>query len=422
MLIAQVEKTKKFCFLESQQFMNILFVHRRYPGHFGKLAAEVLKNNNHKVVFLSQYLAGMVHPKVERLAFLPRKSATVPDTPAGNQELQEYLQIGQAVFETCQKLKAGGFIPDVIISHNGWGVMLYLRSIFPKARIIGHFEWYYNTYNSDVDFLAPRLATPEKAQKLLLRNMTILAGLAESDVAISPTNFQAAQFPVHLQSRFTVLHEGIDTSYYRPAVEKPRIIAGLDLSHASHLLVYATRGMEAYRGFPQFMRALPAVQQAYPALHTVIAGEDATYYGPRPASGRTWKEEMLAEVKGLDLTRIHFVGTLPKEEYLTLLQAADVHVYYTVPFVLSWSLLEAMACGGAIVASKTAPVEEVITDGVHGWLTPFFDIPKLSSTICTALDDTAERQKRGIAARQLVQERFEQQDCLQQWQKLITST
>jgi glycosyltransferase involved in cell wall biosynthesis len=285
---------------------------------------------------------------------------------------------------------------------------------------LGHFEWYYNTYKSDVDFLSSGLATPEKAQKLLLRNMTILGGIADADEVVCPTQFQADQFPAKVRGHINVIHEGINTDYYTPPEgQKPRQIGTLNLSAASHVLTYATRGLEAYRGFPQFMRALPLLQRQFPKMHTVIAGEDAIYYGPKPSNGKSWKAEMLRIVTGLDHTRLHFVGTLPKETYRTLLQASDVHLYLTVPFVLSWSLLESMACGCAVVGSDTAPVREVLADGENGWLAPFFDTQGFVEKVAHALTHPEERQQRGAAARALVVERYQQRDCLAAWKALL---
>ncbi|MDZ5650660.1 glycosyltransferase [Nitrospirillum sp. BR 11828] len=74
----------------------------------------------------------------------------------------------------------------------------------------------------------------------------------------------------------------------------------------------------------------------------------------------------------LDLARIHFLGKVPYDTFLSVLRVSAVHVYLTYPFVLSWSLMEALASACLVVASDTAPVREVIKHGQNGLLVDFF--------------------------------------------------
>ena len=99
---------------------------------------------------------------------------------------------------------------------------------------------------------------------------------------------------------------------------------------------------------------------------------------------------------------------------MNLLQVSSAHVYLTYPFVLSWSLLDAMATECEIVASDTAPVREVIEDRRNGVLVPFHDRSALSQAVVDALANRGHASKRGAAARKTVAERFDKRICVQE--------
>ena len=147
------------------------------------------------------------------------------------------------------------------------------------------------------------------------------------------------------------------------------------------------------------MRALEKLQQQHRGVHAVIVGGDDVSYGKRPKDAKNWREKMLREVK-LDPTRTHFLGRLPRPQYIEVLQVSAAHVYLTYPFVLSWSLLEAMACGANIVASNTAPVREVIKHGENGLLGGFFETDQLVRSMGESLSSDLAQAHRRILARQ----------------------
>lgn len=315
-------------------------------------------------------------PGVERRIYKASRGAS-PD-------IHHYLRwgelavlTGQAVYRCCRTLKAEGFTPDVVCAHLGWGPGLYIKDAFPNCRLVGYCEWYYHARDSDADYLEP--VTEDHALRLRTRNSTLLVEMAQCDRMVTPTKFQRDRFPALVQSGLAVLHDGIDTDFFAPG-PRPALVPG-----AEQVVTYATRGMEPYRGFPQFMRAVELLQRRHPGLHAVIAGEDAVFYGQPLAQGQSWLQRMLAELPGLDQARLHFTGPLSLHDYRRLLLGSDAHVYLTVPFVLSWSLLEAMACGCLIVGSDTAPVREVITDGRQGLLADFTDPEALAGRIEEAL-------------------------------------
>jgi len=202
-----------------------------------------------------------------------------------------------------------------------------------------------------------------------------------------------------------VAHDGINPDFFKPVPSKKLNLPGLDLSHAKEIVTYPARGLEPYRGFPQFIESIPHILKKRPNAHVVIVGRDRVCYGPKLANGQTYKK-MMTEKINLDPDRVHFVDPLPYGQYLEVLQASTVHVYLTVPFVLSWSLLEAMSCGCLVVASDTPPVKEVIQDGVNGVLVNFFDSKKIAEKVAACLEYPSFMETIKTKARQTIQNRY----------------
>jgi len=179
----------------------------------------------------------------------------------------------------------------------------------------------------------------------------------------------------------------VDTDLVRPnpASQFP-LPDGRALTSTSQVITFVARNLEPLRGYHIFMRALPEILRACPQAEVVIVGGDDVSYGARPQDGRSWKEVFRSEVAdAVDWRRVHFVGRLSYDAYLQLLQVSAAHVYLTYPFVLSWSLVEAMSAGCLIIASDTAPLRDVVRHGDNGMLVPFFDVRQLSATVVDAL-------------------------------------
>jgi glycosyltransferase involved in cell wall biosynthesis len=363
--------------------MRVLFIHEHCPGHYPYLAA-ALAARGHHVVFLARTADAAV-PGVETALYTPVSAPQAAAHPY-LRPLEAAVRTGQSVYRACAGLRRKGFVPDVVCAHSGFGVALFVKEAFPQTPLLCHFEWYYNARGGDAGFLDRIDGHPDLACALRTRNAGVLLDLAHADWGVCPTAFQHAQFPAAFRRRITRLHEGIDTARFRPAPRRGLRLPGLTLGPEAEIVTYATRGMEPYRGFPQVMRAAARLLARRPRVHVVIAGTDTVAYGGRPRDGRSHRERLLAELSGLDRSRLHFVGFLPPEPYRALLQASSVHVYLTVPFVLSWSLLEAMACGCLVVGSDTPPVRELIDDGRHGLLADFFSPEAICRRIEEALD------------------------------------
>jgi glycosyltransferase involved in cell wall biosynthesis/parvulin-like peptidyl-prolyl isomerase len=391
--------------------MRILFLHPNFPAQFRHVAAALAKESRHQVVFGTARREGQL-PGVQKAIYSSSREAR-PETHHYVRPLENAVLQGQAVYRLAEQLKARGIVPDVVYGHSGWGPTLLMKDIFPKAKLLCYFEWFYHAHGSDADFDPSEPLTADDEARIRFKNAPILMDLYSCDRGLSPTYWQHQQFPSEYRSKLTVLHDGIDTDFFCPKpgakLVLPRI--NLDLSHAKELVTYVARGMEPYRGFPQFMEAVALLQQRRPQCHVVIVGKNQVAYGKTLPDGKTYKEEML-EKFDLDLDRIHFTGWLPYPEYLQVLQASSAHVYLTRPFVLSWSMLEALSAGCLLVGSRTAPVMEVIQDGVNGLLADFFS----PQEICDRLEEALKHPERMSAirakAREMIQQRYDLSDLL----------
>ncbi|MBW4465627.1 MAG: glycosyltransferase family 4 protein [Pegethrix bostrychoides GSE-TBD4-15B] len=364
--------------------MRILFLHPNFPGQFRHLATALAQDPNHQVVFGTMRETGSI-PGVQKVLYQEARSVS-PETHQYVRDLESAVLQGQAVYRLGQTLKRQGFVPDVVYGHSGWGATLFIKDIFPTAKLHCYFEWFYHAHGSDADFDSNQPPSIDAEARIRIKNAPILLDLATCDAALCPTHWQKQQFPAEFHSKLKVLHDGIDTTYFVPRPNAKLVIPeiGLDLSHVDELVTYATRGMEPYRGFPQFMEAVSLIQQQRPNCHVVIAGTDRVAYGKTLPNGKTYKQLML-ETLPLDLSRLHFTGGLPYDQYLQILQVSSVHIYLTYPYVLSWSMLEAMSTGCLLIGSRTAPVEELIKDGQNGLLVDFFSPEQIAERVNYAL-------------------------------------
>ncbi len=367
---------------------NVLFIRNGIPGRFTFLAKALLARGNHCA--LINYPGGSAIPGVASFTWnIDRQPPDYEFSPAT--KANEDLLRAVAVVRAAHQIKSTGFVPDVIVGHSGWGEMALLREVFPDARQIQLAEYYFRSRGTDVDF-DPEFAdlTLGNAVTVASKNAVIAMSLADADRIVTPTRFQANLLPPAFASRTRVIHEGVDTSLARPQHDiKLQLSSGLTLDSSTRIVTFANRSFEPLRGFHTFMRGLPHLLGGAPDIQVLIIGADSpNIYGRPPAGGGTWKEAMLAELAGeIDLNRVHFVGSLAYGELISVLSISAVHVYLTYPFVLSWSLLDAMACECLLIGSDTAPVREVIDHGETGLLVDFFDHRALAETLIQACRD-----------------------------------
>jgi glycosyltransferase involved in cell wall biosynthesis len=301
----------------------------------------------------------------------------------------------QSMWRVCHKLKQSGFVPDVIYAHPGWGDGMLLKDIYPDTPYIAYMEFYYHAFGADVHFYPNEKLSPDRIAKIRLKNATNLINLSSCDWAISPTHWQAEVHPNDFHHKFSVIHEGIDTDNLTPKKNNPKLTLpnGDPLPADAEIVTYAARNFEPYRGFEQVMRSINLLMKQRPNAHFLMIGGGDVSYGSKLPNGRTYREKMLQEID-LDETRLHWFGKLPYDEYHEVLKHSMAHIYMTIPFVLSWSLLEAMAIGCPIVASNTAPVLEVIKNGENGLLADFFSPDQIAKHVVTLLNDPVLRKQR----------------------------
>ena len=400
--------------------MRILFLHPNFPAQFRHLAAKLASYSNNQVVFATNRRDGSLKG-VYKAIYAPSREVR-PETHHYVQSLEKAVLQGQAVYRLAEDLKKKGFIPDIVYGHSGWGPTLFIKDIFPKATLLCYFEWFYHAHGSDADFDPTDPLNADSEARIRIKNAPILIDLYSCDRGLSPTYWQRQQFPSEYHSKITVHHDGVDTTYFQPKPGTKLVLPGinLDLSDVQEIVTYVARGMEPYRGFPQFIETVALLQERRPNCHVVIVGEDRVAYGKRLPDGKTYKQLMLEKIP-LDLSRVHFTGLLPYNQYLQVLQASSVHVYLTRPFVLSWSMLEALSAGCLIVASNTAPVTEVIEDGINGLLVDFFSPQEICDRIEEVLNHPTQMSSIRAKARETILEKYDLEKLLSQhleWMQL----
>jgi len=389
--------------------VKILFVHQNFPGQFLHLAP-ALAARGHDCLALTD--GGNQRPSP--IPVLRYKHAAEAVDPAATRLGRNYTTMsdrGVTVARAALQLRRQkGYVPDVIVGHSGWGETLFLKEIWPEAKLLVYAEFYYHGRGADVGF-DPEFSPESFDQVMIAQGRTAHLGqaLLHADAGVSPTEWQASTYPALLRRMIDVVHDGVDTAVVRPdpAVELA-LPGGRVLRAGDEVLTFVNRNLEPYRGYHIFMRALPAVLAARPQAQVVIVGGDEVSYGSAPKGQKGWKELILAEVAGrLDLARVHFLGKVPYPTFLQILQVSRAHAYLTYPFVLSWSMLEAMAAGCHVVGSATAPVQEVLQDGVTGSLVDFFDVAGWSATLTRALAEPDRFDGLRAAARRRVQDRYD---------------
>ncbi len=432
--------------------MNILFIHRSFMGQFKYLATVLSLDTNNNVVFLTEDDEYNVQG-IKKVVYRAKCK------PSGNFYLENYeaaLERGQNAARKAEELKKQGFKPDIIYGFAGWGSSMFIKDVFPDVPFIAYCEWFLTPTGANIGFDGTELTLEEK-ERLRCNNAHVLTTLASADAAISPTQWQKEQFPKEFHHKISVVHDGVDTGLFvpddnvrfniksqmengkwkmengergtgngerkvslrgaegdeatqenlspiHPFTYSPKDNSILEFTRQDEVITYGTRGFEPTRGFPQFMEAAEKLLKKRPNLHILIAGENKVHYSSQ--KNVDYKALMLKKLD-LDMSRVHFVGTLPYNEYKKFLQVSSVHVYLTYPFILSWSILDAMSAGCCLVASNTAPVLEVIEDNYNGLLTDFFNVDMLVEKIEYALNNKDKMQQIRQNARQSVVEKYD---------------
>ena len=393
--------------------MNVLFIHQNFPGQFKHLAPALAERGD-RVVVLTPRVKEATRWKGVMVLPYTVSGASSRDIHPWLADFETKLLRGKSCYDAACDLKRRGFSPDVIVAHHGWGESLFLKDVWPDARLGLYCELYHRSGKGDSGFDPefPSRSPDEDALRLRMKNINNRLHEEIMDAGISPTQFQAATYPAEYQSRITVCHDGVDTD---AVVANPdarlALPGGKTVTPRNEVITFINRNLEPYRGYHRFMRALPELLRRRPGAEIVLLGGDETSYGAKPPAGQSWKQMFIDEVRSqipdTDWARVHFLGRVPYDTFLSVVQVSTVHIYLTYPFVLSWSLIEAMAAKCAVVASDTAPVREAITDGQTGVLVDFFDQEKLIEQTCALLDAPERRDVLGSNARRFVRERYD---------------
>ena len=399
--------------------MKFLFVHQNFPGQFVHLIRDLARTNKHEIICITNANDNRI-TGVRKLVY-PKPSPDLTQTHPHARDLDLASRHAEAVATLARNLRGLGFVPDLIIGHPGWGEMLHLSDVFPNTPQLAYFEFFYRIIGADVGF-DPEFPTAETdLAGVRNKNVVNLLTLNNGVTGQTPTKWQRSTYPDWAQKQITLLPEGVNLETCKPdaKIRKGPITVG-DITVAPHekLLTYVARNIEPYRGCHIFIRALPALLRARPDLRVIMVGGHEQSYGPTAPPGG-WAEKYLAEIPRIDRHRLHMPGKIDYADYMRILQRSDAHVYLTFPFVASWSLREALACGARVIGSDTAPVSEFITHGKNGLLTPFHDQAALAKSVLDLLESPRKAQALSRGAREYAEQNLDLADHITAYHKMI---
>ena len=397
--------------------MHVLYVHQNFPAQFGHIARHLVDKLGWTCSFVSQTPGGMV-AGINKIEYKLAGGATKQNHFC-SRTFENTVWHCDGVYRA---MKARPDIkPDLIVGHSGFGSTLFLRELYPTTPIVNFFEYYYLPHDkdSDMDFRKD-LGWPTSELKYLrsrCRNAMILLDLQNCQAAYTPTEFQKSRFPAEYHDKLQTCFDGVDRSVYlgfgetlRPPVGERgvRNIGGVEVPAGTRVVTYVSRGFESMRGFDMFMKAAKRIYEQFPDVLFLVVGTDKIAYGGDEefvAPHKTFKEWTLAR-DSYDMTKFRFLGRIPPTDLAALLAAGDLHIYLTVPFVLSWSMMDAMSCGAVVLGSDTAPVREMIRDGENGLLADFFDADAIAAKAIQVLKDPDAARRMGRAAEATIVQRY----------------
>lgn len=365
--------------------MNLLIIHQNFPGQFRHVALEALRRCLGVIAIGRDTAPGIAGVKLFR--YRPSRKVT----NGAHDYLHKYEEAvsdGQQVQRILKRISQAGFWPDVVLAHPGWGESLFVKDVYPDVPLVHFCEYYYRAHGADSGFDPEFPCAMDATSRLRVLNSMHLLNVEQCDAGIAPTQWQRSLFPKTYQSKIRVIHEGIVQFAESEKVESVTLPSGRVIRAGQPIVTYVARNLEPYRGFHSFMRSIPYIQEKCPSAQVIVVGGDDVSYGRMPIGYPNWRSKMVAEVD-VDISNVHFVGKLPYQTYRSVLSLSKAHVYLTYPFVLSWSLLEAMASGCVVIGSNTAPVQEVIEDGISGILVDFFDAEEIATAVCRVLTSFA---------------------------------
>ncbi|MGO1118049.1 glycosyltransferase family 4 protein [Rhodovibrionaceae bacterium A322] len=385
--------------------MKILFIHQNFPGQFKHLARVLASDNRNQVVFLTKNTNYDI-PGVKKVLHKPTRDPGKQTHPyvVG---LESAVLYGQSAARQALELRKRGFNPDVIVGHCGWGETIFIKDIWPDVPLLNYYEFFYRAKGADIGFDPSVKVEIDDILRMRVRNSVNMLCLESGDWGLSPTKWQHSLYPEEYKPKISVIHEGVDTEKLQPNPEvRFTLPNGKTVGKDDEVITYISRNLEPYRGFHMYVKALEDMARRRPNAEFILIGGDDVSYGRRPKDGKSWREVLMKDIQ-VDLDRVHFVGRVPYADFMKIMQVSNVHVYLTYPFVLSWSVLEAMSMGCCLVASNTSPVQEVITDGENGFLVDFFNPQEISDKVEEVLEDPDQMTHIRENARQFIIDNYD---------------
>jgi glycosyltransferase involved in cell wall biosynthesis len=385
--------------------MNILFVHQNMPGQYRELVQWLAAQKTHRIFFLTQRKNPPRIEGVETRIYKPHH-APKKESYGLSKVWEEATGAGFGAILAAQQIeKEDSFKPDIIVGHVGWGELTFFKQLWTDVPIIGFFEYYYRLHGGPVNFDPDEPVNVHSPFLLQARNAVPNANIMTVDRGLSPTKWQRDCFPPEFHNKIYVCHDGIRTDKLVPNPDATLKLGRIErpVRRGDEIITFMARNLERMRGFHKFMRALPDILAARPNARVLIVGGNDVSYGAKNKAPGGLRGEMEAEVGDrVDWSRVHFLGQVPYEQYQTIIQISRCHIYMTMPFVLSWSLLEAMSMEATVVASDVAPVREAVTHGETGLLVDFHDPAALARQVVEVLERPQDFAHLGPAARKCV--------------------
>jgi glycosyltransferase involved in cell wall biosynthesis len=399
--------------------MHVLFVHKNFPAQFGHIATYLIKDHGFRCSFVSELPSG-VFDGIERIQYKIKGGAT-KNTHYCSRTFENATWHAHAVYEAMKSLPK--IKPDLIVGHSGFGSTLFLADLYEDTPIINYFEYYYRSKGSDLDFRPDFPVKPIDVLRSRTRNAMILCDLQTSTRGYTPTGFQRSLFPDEYLSKVEPIFDGIDTSIWYRKKDVPREIAGHKIAPGKKIVTYVSRGFESMRGFDIFMKVAKKICDARDDVVFLCVGSDRVCYGGdlNRIEEKTYRAHILAQ-DDYDMERFIFTGRVEPSELVNVFSLSDLHIYLTVPFVLSWSLMNSLACGCTVLGSATAPVQEMIKHGENGFLADFFDVEGLTQQALQVLEDPEQYRHLGEAGASMIRERYALDKCLPQMLDLYERT
>ena len=398
---------------------SVLFIHPNYPGQFKHILPALRETGEYRLAYISRQRStpdseGIM---IEQYVFekRPRGGGVHRYLHYTNEAVREAREVSVC----ANNLVSRGFVPDIIVGHTAWGGLLFMRDMFPQAKIIGYCELYSRPEFDQATPSGERISNDRKAY-LRCRNLHGLMQMESMDVGVTPTRYQLDSFPPLLQQKLRVVHEGVDTRLCAPdgLASFPVKEKNLVLTANDQVITYVSRGFEPARGFFEYMQSLEILCQKLPDAHFLLVGGENVFYSAKPGE-KSYREQAI-EKYDIDLDRVHFTGRLVHEGFRKVIQISSAHVYLTRPLFLSWSAVEAMSMGAPIIASDHALVREFMQHEENALLVETNDPDAIAAAVVRLVEDRELSRRLGNTARNSIVDKYDIAHTVAQWKHLIS--